>query len=118
MIPVYIAHQYGGIDANRDKAAQFVRLAALYGYLPMCSWIVLTGVMSETPENRKLGLEIDCAQIDLCWQIWLCGPRLSDGMAIEKNHARIRRYSQPVIRERDFIGMNLLQAEQKLQREG
>lgn len=117
MIPVYIAHEYGGIDANRPKAAEFAAVAALCGYLPMCSWIVLTGVLPETEDNRELGLQLDCAQIDLSRQLWLCGPRLSSGMIRERNHASLRKYSQSPIRERDFIGKSPAEVTELLVRE-
>lgn len=87
--------------ANRDAASVLVASASkLYPIAPVCSWIVLSSRWSEE-EGRKLGLEIDCALIERCDELWLCGPKrpLSEGMKIEAEHAR-----RCLIRVRDLRG--------------
>ena len=91
---IYIAHPLSaptleGIEANRRRAAKWAAWAATtQGVSPVCSWITLTGELPETPENRRLGLEIDKAQVALCAEIWLVGGRVSKGMAIEASVSR------------------------------
>lgn len=91
---IYLAHALTaptreGIEANRTRAAQWAAWAATtQNVSPVCSWIVLTGVLPETPENRKLGLEIDKAQVKVCEELWFVGGRVTSGMAIEASVAK------------------------------
>lgn len=93
MKSVYIAHPLSaptldGIEENRRRAALWAAWALTeQGVSPSCSWIVLTGVLPETPEMRALGLKADCAQAERCDEVWLVGGRVSQGMAIEAGHA-------------------------------
>ncbi len=74
-----------GIAENRRVGALWAAWAALSGFSPVCSWIVLTGVLSE--EHRELGLKCDCAQVERRDSVWLCGGRISGGMRVEALHA-------------------------------
>lgn len=90
---VYIAHPLNadtrhGIEANRRNASEWVAWAAAEGVAPVATWITLSGQWEETDANRKLGLEIDCALISRCDEVWLVGSRVSKGMQIEAEHAR------------------------------
>ncbi len=91
MKAVYIAHPLGaGSDreANRARAARWVAWAGERSICPMASWIILSGEWAETPGNRERGLAIDFAQIERCDEVWLCGPFVSKGMALEADYAR------------------------------
>ncbi len=91
---IYFAHPLRGANVeatrrNRERASELVAQASLTGEIaPVCSWIVLSQHWSEE-EGRELGLKIDCALIDVCQELWLCGPAksLSAGMQIEHDHA-------------------------------
>lgn len=91
---VYIAHPFTaptreGMEANRKRAAVWAAWAlTTQGVSPVCSWIVLTGVIPETTESRRLGLEADKAQVALCSEIWLVGGRISNGMREEMGPAK------------------------------
>lgn len=90
---IYLAHPLTaptreGIEANRRRAAAWAAWAAMQDVSPVCSWIVLTGELEETPENRRLGLEIDKAQVARCDELWFVGGRVSSGMAIEASVAK------------------------------
>ena len=91
---IYLAHPFTaptreGMEANRKRAAVWAAWAlTVKGVSPVCSWIVLTGVLPETPESRRLGLEADKAQVRLCEEIWLVGGRVSSGMATEESAAK------------------------------
>lgn len=89
---VYIAHPLGaGPDrkANLQRAARWCAWAAVKrGVAPSASWIVLAGVLPETPENRALGLECDFAAVKRCDEVWLVGGRVSEGMALEAEVAQ------------------------------
>lgn len=90
---VYVAHPLSaptreGIEANRKNAARWVAfLARNFHIAPECSWVVLTGELEETPENRERGLEIDLALVDRCDELWMVGGRVSSGMLLESQHA-------------------------------
>lgn len=89
----YIAHPLGSgpdREANRRRAALWVAWAALEGANPVATWITLSGVWEESPALREKGLKLDCALVECCTEIWLCGGRISPGMAIEAEHAKKR----------------------------
>jgi hypothetical protein len=89
----YLAHPLGPYgpqrDANREAASKIMaELQAEHkDRVFIASWITLSGQWSETPENRKLGLECDLAALEHCQEIWLAGPEISKGMRIELDHA-------------------------------
>lgn len=91
---IYLCHQLNaptreGIEANRKEAARWAAfLATYFDVAPECSWIVLTGEFEETAENRKRGLEIDLALVARCDEVVMVGPRVSEGMLLESEHAR------------------------------
>lgn len=96
---VYISHQLTaetreGFEKNRRNAAKWVSLAGLSGFAPVADWITLSGEWSEL-DGRERGLSIDCAQIERCDALWLCGGSMSPGMDVELSHAR--RFGIPVV---------------------
>lgn len=104
---VYIAHRLTsntreGIEENRRKASLWAAWAAVAeGVSPICSWIVLTGILPETPEMRAIGLALDCAQVERCDEVWLVGGVVSGGMRIEADHGIKHGI---VIRDLSFMG--------------
>lgn len=90
--PIYLAHPLNaatreGIEANRKSAARWAAfLAVHFDVAPECSWIVLTGELEETDENRKRGLECDLVLVEQCRELVMVGPRVSDGMRVEATH--------------------------------
>lgn len=100
---VYLAHPLSGdVEANRRNAARWAAWAVVHmGVAVECSWVVLTGVLDDSdPATRALGLQLDCALIERCDEIWLTGSRVSPGMQLEADHAR--KWGKPV---RDFTGL-------------
>lgn len=94
MIHVYLAHPLSaptreGIDQNRANAAKWAAWLWRQGFAVQCSWIVCTGELEETPENRELGLASDCEQVSRCDVMALCGPRISSGMMREARSAKL-----------------------------
>jgi hypothetical protein len=86
---IYIAHPLGqGADREHNRLNAMLWCASLaegFGIAPIADWIVLSGVWDES--RRDLGMAIDMALIRRCDELWLCGGRISPGMAIEKAHA-------------------------------
>lgn len=94
MIAVYLAHQLTattreGIEQNRRNAAKWAAWLWKQGFAVECSWIVATGQLEETAENRELGLKSDCEQVRRCDVMVLCGPRISGGMLREAQAAKV-----------------------------
>jgi hypothetical protein len=85
---IYIAHPLGdGPERvlNIGRASKWVAWAANQGVAPVCTWVVLASQWDE--KRREEGLAIDCRLIDVCDEVWLCGPRISPGMHVEASHA-------------------------------
>lgn len=94
MIAVYLAHPFTaptleGREENRQRAAKWAAWLWLQGFAVECSWITITGMADETPENRELGLRSDCEQVKRCDVMVLCGPRVSGGMLREAGAAKV-----------------------------
>lgn len=86
---VYIAHPLGDgaeREANMLRASKWVAWAADQGTAPVCTWIVLASQWSEA--RREDGLDIDCALVERCDEVWAVGPRVSPGMHVELTHAK------------------------------
>lgn len=80
-----------GIERNRTNAGCWAAwLVVHFNVAVECTWVVLTGQLEETPENRKRGLECDLALVERCDELWLVGGRVSSGMQLEADHARKR----------------------------
>lgn len=80
-----------GIEQNRKNAARWAAfLVEHFNVAVECTWIVLTGELEETEENRKRGLECDLALVERCDELWMVGGRVSSGMRLESDHARKR----------------------------
>lgn len=104
---VYLAHPLGaGLDRerNRENAARWVAWATLaHGVAVVADWIVLAGVLAETPANRVAGLAADLELVGRADELWLVGGRISPGMALEAEEAR--RRGIPVV---DFTRLGTL----------
>lgn len=96
---VYIAHPLGSgpdRESNRQNAARWCVWALREkGVSPIADWITLSGLLPETPENRRLGLLADCAAVCVVDEVWLVGGRVSPGMQCEADIARM--VGKPVI---------------------
>jgi len=104
---VYVAHPLGPMgeqrEANRYQAGLWCAAFAKRYRVSVCAdWIVLSGVWAETHELRTLGIQLDLIQVGRCDEIWLTGPKCSEGMSIE-GAAAACVHAKPV---RSFIGMD------------
>jgi hypothetical protein len=94
MEQVYIAHPLNAptrqeILENLRRASFWTAWAARRGVAPVAPYIALASVWEETPENRALGIAIDKAVIRRCGALWLTGGRISTGMHVEADYARL-----------------------------
>lgn len=91
---VYLAHPLSaptraGIEANRASAAKWAAwVANTFRVAVVADWIWMTGELEETPENRAFGLACDRELVRRCDAMVMVGPRVSEGMRLESEHAR------------------------------
>ena len=89
---VYMAHPVSGdVEGNLAKARAFVRQLeeAHPDVAIVASWITeCEGWDDADPEQRAAGLCRDMAVLGKCDELWLMGPHVSSGMALEEDHAR------------------------------
>lgn len=91
MTVVYLAHPVGG-DVERNLIAArelYRRYTEWHPWVAIVApWITECELWDDAdPEQRRLGLERCMAVVAKCDQIWLCGPRVSEGMALERDAA-------------------------------
>lgn len=92
MKAVYISHPFGGKAINLTLASKWVAWAARQpGIAPMAPWIILGAHFSEE-EGRTRGLEIDCRHVELCDEVWICGPKICGDKEVIDSHKMGTRY--------------------------
>lgn len=91
MKKVYIAHALSGAwDEGVRIAKEYALRAALLGYMPIVPYVLMDGLLDDTNEkDRDLGMQLDLKQLRHCDEIWLCGERISGGMAKEREIAAL-----------------------------
>ena len=96
MKAIYLCHPLRGkthdeTERNRRRAGALAAIIAeRYRVAPVCSWIVLSEFW-QGEGGLDLRLDIDCALVGICEEIWLCGPvqPMSEGMGIEHAYAEM-----------------------------
>ncbi len=86
---VYIASPLSGdVEQNLDFARQACRYAIAQGVTPFAPHLLYTQMLNDNdPEERQLGLDMGNQMLELCQELWLCGDRISAGMAGEQKLA-------------------------------
>lgn len=86
---VYIASPLSGdVEQNLQFARQACRYAISQGVTPFAPHLLYTQMLDDSdPEERRLGIDMGNRMLRLCDELWLCGDRISPGMAGEKEMA-------------------------------
>ena len=86
---IYIASPYAGdIAGNTPFANQGCQFAIQRGYTHIASLLLYPQILGHTiPEHRALGPPLGYHLLAACSEMWVCGERISDGMAKEIHHA-------------------------------
>ncbi len=106
---VYIASPLSGdVEQNLDFARQACRCAIAQGVTPFAPHLLYTQMLDDSdPEERRLGIDMGNQMLGLCQELWLCGDRISPGMAGERDLALamnipVRQVSTEEIQQVDF----------------
>ena len=74
----------GDIETNIKKAQQYCRLAIKENHFPIAPHIYFTQFLDDNdPSERKLGMEYAKKLLYECDALWVCGDKISEGMAEE-----------------------------------
>jgi hypothetical protein len=88
---VYMAHPVSGdVEGNLAKARVLIRQMeeAFPDVAIVASWITECEIWDDAnPVERAAGLQRDMAVLARCHELWLVGPHVSGGMAMERDHA-------------------------------
>lgn len=87
---VYIASPLSG---NVEENLQFARQACLnamaQGVTPFAPHLIYPQMLDDNnPAQRELGMKMGNQMLALCDELWLCGDRISPGMAAEEQLAK------------------------------
>ena len=87
---VYVAHPYGGLSSNYDKASDIMRvLCDKFSDKTFVSPIHAYGFMYESVDYNK-GIEMCFKLLELCDTVLLCGEWVdSKGCCMEKQYAEL-----------------------------
>ncbi len=90
---IYMAAALSPIDGE-TREGNIARAKKLYRDLCidheglfLAGWILNCEVFDESPEARFLGMQRNLRTIELCDELWMVGPRVSNGMQEEAEHA-------------------------------
>ena len=89
---VYICSPYqGNVDQNTLAAQRYSRFALENKCLPIAPHLLFPQFMGEETEvTRELALHMGTILLTKCHELWYFGDRISEGMKLELNRARLR----------------------------
>jgi len=99
---VYICSPYrGNVKQNIHLAMVACAYALKEGYAPIAPHLLYPHILDDaTPEEREIGINAGLAWIEVCDEFWICGEKITEGMAREIKRVeelgiparRVRRY--------------------------
>ena len=89
---VYICSPYqGDVEHNTQVAQRYSQFALAQKRLPIAPHLLFPQFMSaETDATRELALHMGTILLTKCHELWYFGDRISEGMKLELNRARLR----------------------------
>ena len=87
---IYIASPYAGdIETNTAFAKKACRYAIHQGHTPIAVHLLYPQMLDDAePPEREIGLRLGHRVLEVCDELWLCGGRVSSGMAREIEEAQ------------------------------
>ncbi len=108
---VYIASPYAGdVERNVEFARHACRFCIVKGHTPVAPHLLYTQMLDDAdPVQREIGLSLGQRLLERADELWVCGDRISSGMAAEIAAARnlgipVRRLETLEV----FIGSEIL----------
>ena len=82
---IYIASPYAGdVEGNTAFAIDACRFCIAQGHTPIAVHLLYTRMLDDNdPAQREVGLKLGRQVLGRCDEIWVCGNRISPGMAAE-----------------------------------
>ena len=89
---VYICSPYqGDVEHNTQAAQRYSQFALAQKRLPIAPHLLFPQFMgAETDTTRELALHMGTILLTKCHELWYFGDRISEGMKLELNRARLR----------------------------
>ena len=89
---VYICSPYqGDVELNTQAAQRYSQFALAQKRLPIAPHLLFPQFMGvETDTTRELALHMGMILLTKCHELWYFGDRISEGMKLELNRARLR----------------------------
>ena len=89
---VYICSPYqGDVEHNTQAAQRYSQFALAQKRLPIAPHLLFPQFMgAETDATRELALHMGTILLTKCHELWYFGDRISEGMKLELNRARLR----------------------------
>ena len=93
---VFICSPYAGdVEGNVMRARRYGRFAVTEKTIPIIPHLMYPQFLfDDDPAERKLGLQMGLVLLTKCQELWVFGPKISTGMAIEIDKAK--RYNMPI----------------------
>ena len=87
---VFVSSPYAGdIKANGKRAQRYCRFAYTQGVVPIAPHLLYPQFLDDNdPAQREAGLRMGHRVLKACDELWLCGSRISTGMAMELKEAQ------------------------------
>jgi len=87
---VYIISPYAGdIERNVAFAIRSCRMAIQQGYVPIAVHLLYPQILNdEDPIERAIGIDLGLNILPHCSCVWVCGTKISSGMAQEIRQAQ------------------------------
>ena len=82
---IYIASPYAGdVEKNTGFAIHACRFCIAQGHTPVAPHLLYTRMLDDNdPAQREIGLNLGQQILRRCDELWVCGSRISNGMAAE-----------------------------------
>lgn len=105
---IYIASPYAGdVEQNVAFAKRACRHAISQGHTPIAVHLLYPQILDDNnPAEREIGLRLGHRVLESCDELWVCGGRISSGMAQEI--AAAQRFGIPI---RSINGQDIEPAE-------
>ena len=78
------------VHLNLNRALHAARYAALQNHIPVTPHLYFPQFLSDANDReRNLGLRYGWYELQSCSEVWVCGPRVSEGMQSEIDWANM-----------------------------